>query len=117
MEADDRFTVEAESGQRRIEVGVASWDGGDGSSLSVRHHVRNSEGGFDPYSSGEIPIELVGPMVDAVRIDGPPLARPGSPHRLARWCWLEQRLVERARERVEEIKREHPDAEVVEVRS
>jgi hypothetical protein len=56
-------------------------------------------------------------MVDAVRIDGPPLARPGSPHRLARWCWLEQRLVERARERVEEIKREHPDAEVVEVRS
>jgi hypothetical protein len=66
MEADDRFTIEVESGQRWIEVGAASWDAGDGSSLSVRHHVRNSEGGFDPHSSGEIPIELVGQMVDVV---------------------------------------------------
>lgn len=67
MDADEHFTVEVEPGQRWIEVGVASWDGGDGSSLSVRHHVRKREGGFDPYSSGEIPIELLGQMVDVLR--------------------------------------------------
>ena len=66
MEVDDRFRVEVEPGRRWIEAGVASWDDGDGSSLSVRHHVRKPEGGFDPSSSGEIPIELLGQMVDVV---------------------------------------------------
>lgn len=67
MEADERFTVEVEPGQEWIEAGAASWDAGDGSSLSVRHYVRKLEGGFDPYSSGEIPIELLGRMVDVMR--------------------------------------------------
>ncbi len=67
MEADDRFRVEVEPGRRWIEVGVAGWDSGNGASLSVRHHVRGREGGFDPHSSGEIPVELLGQMVDVVR--------------------------------------------------
>lgn len=44
-----------------------SWDEGDGTRLSVRHYVLTENGGFDPHSSGEIPIELVGPIVDLVR--------------------------------------------------
>lgn len=67
MEADDRFSVEIEPGQRWIEAGVASWDPGDGSSLSVRHYVLKPDGGFDPHSSGEIPAELLGQMVDVLR--------------------------------------------------
>ena len=67
MQVDERFTVEVEPGQEWIEAGVASWDSGDGTSLSVRHHVRKPGGGFDPYSSGEIPVELLGQMVDVLR--------------------------------------------------
>ena len=67
MEADDRFTVEIEPGRRWIEAGVASWDPGDRSALSVRHHVLKPDGGFDPYSSGEVPAELLGHMVDVLR--------------------------------------------------
>lgn len=67
MEADDRFTVEIDPGRRWIEAGIASWDTGDGSALSVRHHVLKPGGGFDPYSSGEVPAELLGQMVDVLR--------------------------------------------------
>ncbi|MBW3537231.1 MAG: hypothetical protein KY395_05590 [Actinobacteria bacterium] len=67
MQVDERFTVKREDGRRWIEAGVASWDSGDGRSLSVRHRVRKPEGGFDPYSSGEIPVEVLGDMVDVLR--------------------------------------------------
>ena len=67
MQVDERFTVEVAPEREWIEAGVASWDGGDGTSLSVRHHVRKPEGGFDPYSSGEIPVELLGEMVNVLR--------------------------------------------------
>ena len=47
---DDRFRAEIEPGRRWIEVGVASCDSGNAASLSVRHHVRGREGGFDPLT-------------------------------------------------------------------
>jgi hypothetical protein len=49
-----------------FEVGVASWDDGNGTKLSVRHSVYR-DGRFDPHSSGEVPIEYLGEMVDRVR--------------------------------------------------
>jgi hypothetical protein len=67
LEADDRFSIEIEPGRRWIEAGVASWDPGDGACLSVRHHVLKADGGFDPISSGEIPAEHLGQMVDVLR--------------------------------------------------
>ncbi len=44
---------------------MASWDDGTETMLSVRHSVFR-DGRFDPHSSGEVPIELLGPMADLV---------------------------------------------------
>jgi hypothetical protein len=68
LRPDKQFTREIpDLPGHRLEVGIASWDEGDGTRLSVRHYVPNESGRFDPHSSGEVPIELVGPMVDLVR--------------------------------------------------
>ncbi|MDQ6776081.1 MAG: hypothetical protein M3071_07655 [Actinomycetota bacterium] len=68
MKPDARFTREiADLPGHRLEVGVATWDEGNEMRLSVRHYVPNKSGRFDPYSSGEVPIEFIGPMADLVR--------------------------------------------------
>ena len=46
-----RKQLEDPDKERWLEVRVASWDGhsgGHGDCLSVRHHVRTEDGGFDP---------------------------------------------------------------------
>jgi len=81
VEADDRFTVEIEPGQRWIEAGVASWDPGDGSAISVRHHVLKPDGGFDPYSSARFQLNSWARwwMCYATTSSTPDCGRPGSP--------------------------------------
>lgn len=62
MTPDEAFTREIQRlPGHRLEVGAATLDDGDGTKLSVRHFIPNEAGRFDPHSSGEIPIEMIGP--------------------------------------------------------
>lgn len=66
MQVDERFTREGSNGVR-FQAGIATWDTGDGSSLSVRRFVPNQLGRIDPHSSSEVPVEALGEMVDLIR--------------------------------------------------